>query len=314
MFMELQQAMQKFIEWRGLKSKRRTINGYVSHLTHFCIFLRDLEMDVQDITLDVCVEWLKIFRTLGFDDNTIQKKAIALKLFFEFLQIQGFNVIAPELVPIPRKVFKFPRVAEEAEYQRILSVIPDKGKYGKCYWHVRNKAIVMLLWDTGARNGEILSLNTEDTDTERMAAKIHTEKSRGTVPFREIFWKEEANESLNIWLREREKLARDIEFQEPNAIFVGIKGGNTNCPGKGRRLQGNFVSEILRKYSNKAGLEIPLNPHSCRHRFGRDLAKQGKNAFAISSLLGHARVESSYPYTMLFGKDREELYREAMGR
>lgn len=306
--MDIITALDKYIEWRNLKRKSRTVNGDISHLTHFFIFLRNLEMSVEDISLNDCMGWLGILRKLWFDDNTVIKKAIAIKKFFEFLEDCNFNVVNPRLIPVPRKVYRFPRVAEEQEYKKILSVIPDDS-----YAHIRNRAIIMMLWDTGARNGEILSLNLEYIDTERMAAKIHTEKSRGVIPFREIFWKQETNEALKRWLTERAKLEKKIELKDPDAVFIGIKGGHVNCPGKGRRLQVNFASEILRKYSNKAGLEIPLNPHSCRHHFGRELAQKEKNAFIISSLMGHARVESSYPYTMLFGKDREKLYRETMG-
>ena len=312
--MKLLEAYQQFIEWRGLKRKSRTINGDVTHLAHFCLYMRDPEMNVEDISLEHCMAWLVLFRRLNFDENTVQKKAIALKLLFDFLKDRDVKVFNPDLIPIPRKTFKFPRVATEEEYRKLLAVIPDHGTGSdfKGYTHVRNKAIITLLWESGARNGEIASLRLEDIDLNRMSARIKTEKSRGTVPYREIFWREEANQALAGWLVKREELAQEIPLADPKILFFGIKGGHKNCPGKGKILQVNFISEILRKYSNKAGLAIPLNPHSCRHHFGRELARKDTNAYGIASLLGHANIQSSFIYTQLFGNDREELYRNKM--
>lgn len=312
--MTIQEAFDQFVEWRGLKSKPRTINGYATHIMHFCIYLRDPLFEVEHITLDDCICWLQLMRTLGFDENTLQKKAISIKLLFEFLRRKQIDIqFDPDLIPIPKRLFRFPRVATEEGYRKLLSVIPDQGKCRPCYWHVRNKAMIMMLWESGIRNGEMASLGIDDIDTQRMSARIKTEKSRGTIPFREIFWRKETNEALKKWLTAREQLMQEFKIEDSNALFFGLKGGHGSKYGKGKKLEVNVISEVLRKYSNKAGLKIPINPHSLRHHFGRELGRKGANAFQIASMLGHANVASSYPYTMLFGKDREELYREKMG-
>ena len=312
--MTLLDSVNKFIEWRGLKRGLRTINGDVSHLTHFCMFMRDLNREVETITLETCIEWLQMMLALGYDENTVHKKAVALSVFFQFLSRMKLDVLDASLIPIPKRVFRFPRVANEKSYKKLLGVIPDDMKYGRNYCHIRNKAIIMLLWDTGARNGEAISLNLKDIDTNKLSAKIYTEKSRGTIPFREIFWSQESNEVLKKWLTVREAFCNEVEIEDEEAVFIGIKSGRGTYPHRGRRLQVNYVSEILRKYSNKAKLEVPLHPHDFRHRFGRDLAVQGENNSVISSLMGHARLTSSYPYTMLFGQEREEVARKAIKR
>jgi integrase/recombinase XerC len=218
------------------------------------------------------------------------------------------------LIPVPRKIFKFPRVATEDQYERLLGAVKDEGKCGEITYAVRDKAVIMLIHDTGARNGEIASLDMDDIDLGRKSARIKTEKSRGEVPYREIFWSNETNEQLKKWVAVREKFLVKMELEEPKAVFFGIKAGSgaSNYSAKGKRLQVNYVSELFRKYSNRANLPI-INPHSFRHLFGRDLAKKKANNFVISSMMGHARVQSSYPYTMLFGKDREEAYRSLRG-
>lgn len=314
--MELKIAVNKFIEWRKLKvnPSRSTISGYVTHLTQFCVYIGDLNRDVESISFEECVNFLQIWRDLGIHQNTLQKKAISVKKFLEFLQMMDLQVVKPEMIPIPQKVFTFPRVADEDQYRKLLSVIPERGTHGPRAWDLRNKAIIMLLWDTGARNGEICSIDIDNINLESMSATIYTEKSRGTIPFRQIFWCSETNEVLKKWVKRREELSKEMEFDEPKALFVGVKGGGRLYQAKGKRIKQGYVGEILRKYSNKAKLGDPLKAHDCRHRMGRELAQKDANAHGISSILGHAQVSSSYPYTMLFGKDRENFYREKMGR
>jgi site-specific recombinase XerD len=159
------------------------------HLSDFMFYMRDTDREVVSITLEECENWLALVKELGYDDNTRIKKAIALKLFLEHMfrrRIQiGFD---PDLIPIPRKVFKFPRVATEDQYKRLLGAVQDEGKCGEITYAVRDKAVIMLIHDTGARNGEIVSLDMDDLDLGRKSARIKTEKSRGEIPYREIFW------------------------------------------------------------------------------------------------------------------------------
>ncbi len=313
--MKINDAINLYIGSRHQNRKARTVTQDFSTLSHFLFYLRDPDKQVESITLEDCERWLALVKQLGYDDNTRIKKALGIKLFFEHMFKRRIPVnFDPDLIPIPRKVFKFPRVATEDQYKRLLAAVKDEGKCGEITYAVRDKAVIMLIHDTGARNGEIASLDMDDIDLERKAARIKTEKSRGEAPYREIFWSRETNEQLKKWVAVREKFLVKMELEEPKAVFFGIKAGGSasNYSAKGKRLQVNYVSELFRKYSNRANLPI-INPHSFRHLFGRDLAKKKANNFVISSMMGHARVQSSYPYTMLFGKDREEAYRSLRG-
>src|SRR5207245_4716929 len=116
------------------------------------------------------------------------------------------------LIPIPRTEVRIPRVVTDEQYRTLLSIIPVNNDPR----HIRNRAIIRLLWDSGARNGELVSLNVSDLDGERMRAVIRTEKSRGRRPFREIFWTPETNENLGRWLEKRKQLP----LVDREAVFV----------------------------------------------------------------------------------------------
>lgn len=306
--MTISEAVREFTEWRGYNKSFRTINGNLRDLTHFCIYLQNPDMDVETIRLEDLMHFITLLEKLGYDQNTLQKKAVSAKLFFDYLNHRGHKVLDGDLIPIPSKIFRMPRVADEESYKKLLAVIPEHGKMRPAYYLLRDKAIIMLVHDTGARNSEITGLDIPDLNLEKMAAGIKTKKSRGFIPFREIFWTAETNEVLKKWLAARVELAKSFELIDREAVFIGVKARGV----KGRRMAVSYVSEIFRKYSNKAGLEFPnsaTNPHAYRHKFGRDLAMNRENDYAIASLLGHARVQSSYPYTMLFGQQREDVYR-----
>jgi len=297
------EAIEKYKKWRGFKVVEKSLNGHYLSLRHFCIFLRNPE--IEDIKLEQILEWLYLLKEMGFDANTLEKKAIALKKFFEFYRRQGCAVLDHWLVPMPKKEYAMPRVAAEEDYKKLLAVIPRNSG---CYWHVRNLALITMLWDSGARVGEIVRLDIPHLDLEQNRAVIKTEKSRGLRPFRELFWQPETTGHIQQWLGRRERLVKGIVLEEPEALFIGVKGGFFGRGARGKRLASCAAGEVFRKYSNRAGLPQPLNAHSLRHHLGHELAKKGANNSVISSILGHSSLQSSYRYTAFFDKELQGEY------
>jgi site-specific recombinase XerD len=206
-------AIEKYTKWRSFKVSKRGLNGHDLSLRHFCIFTRN--PDIDEIKVETVVEWLSLLREMGFDENTLEKKAIALKKFFEFYRRQDCDVLHPLLIPMPRKKFEIPRVATE-----------------------------------------------------------------------------------------------EIVLDEPEALFIGVKGGFHGQGARGKRLAICAAGEVFREYSNKAGLPQYLNAHSFRHHLGHELAKKGANNSVISSILGHSSLQSSYRYTALFDKELQLEYKK----
>ncbi len=305
--MRLKEAIQRFTNWRQFKVKKQTVKGYDRELRNFCLFLRNPE--IEDVTLDDVMEYLNGMADLGWDRNTFVGKCMALRKFFEFHRMQGISVIDENLVPVPRKEYKLPRVADEAGYRKLVAAIPRETNDPR---HIRNLAIVSMLWDTGARNGEILALDVPDLQLGRMRAVIRTEKSRGRRPVREIFWTEGTNANLARWLKKREDLRRRMSFKDPEAVFLSICGGAL-ADTSGRRLTIKGVGEMLRRYSNRAGIPC-MNAHSFRHHMGHDIVKKGGSSADVMNILGHSTLASSTIYTMMADKELEARYRQFKGR
>ena len=304
--MKFSEAIRQFKLWRGYKVKATTVKGYDMILRQFCVYVHDC--NIEHIRLEDITTWFNLMQRLEWDINSFIGKAMALRKFFEFFRKQGYPVIDPWLIPVPQKQYKLPRVADEANYKKLLSAIPTKTNDPR---HIRNRAIINMLWDTGARNGEVLALDVDDLQLDRMRAIINTEKSKGRRPFRELFWTAETNESIKCWLKKREDLKKKMTFAEPEALFISVcSGGLSNA--SGRRLNLKGVGELLRRYSNKAKIPI-MNAHSFRHHMGHDIVKKGGSAADVMNILGHASLASSSIYTMMTDKELEARYRQFKG-
>jgi site-specific recombinase XerD len=290
--MKLSEAIEKFKTFYGLKVKAKSLSGYDLDLRQFCLYMRNPY--IEDIKDDHVISYFNEMINLGWKQNALMPKSIAIRKFFEYCSNKGYAVIRHELIPIPQRTFVMPRVAQKEEYDKAMNALPSDSTDSRV---IRNRAIINLLYDTGARVGEIVSLNIDDMDFVNRIAVIKTEKSKGISPVRRIFWEKETNDDLLRWINARERITEKIPFKDPKALFVGVRNWQT-----GKRLTNSAVSIFMRHLSRELDLQCVLNPHSFRHMKGNDLSRMGANNSTISQILGHSSLASSYIYTMMSGK------------
>jgi len=289
--MKFSEAIPQFGAWKKYDVKNSTAISYRIHLQHFALFMHNC--DIRQVKFGDVISYLDGMNELGWDKNSFMVKCIALRKFFEFFTNQKLEVLDPQMIPIPDREYKFPNIATDNTYARIMAVIPDNNDPR----HIRNKTMIGLLWDSGMRVGELVSMNVGHLDLGKMEAVIKTEKAKTLHPIRKVFWTIETNEYLKKWLVKRTTLT------DQEALFISCAGIKT-----GDRLNSKGVEEVMRRLSKLAKLEKNANPHSFRHRFGRDLAIKQANNATISSLMGHASIQSSQVYTILNGSQMAEQY------
>lgn len=251
--------------------------------------------------------YLSELTRLGWKPNGLNLIAIALRKFFEFCNLRGYGVFSEQLIPIPRKEFNIPRVATAQNFKKLMRELPHGSDRPH---HLRNRALLMLLWDTGARVGEILSLDVNDIDMKKRTAIIRTEKSRGRRPVRQIFWTDDTNKALRKWVYKKEDLQRINVFKDCEALFISIsKCGRYDV--RGKRMTNRGAAGVMQMLSNRA--EIPVvNPHSMRHAMGRDTARALRSDTSVSNILGHSNIDSSHIYTMIWGEDLRKDWQQVM--
>lgn len=306
--MKFYQATKEYLGWK--QTKKISSPTYIqnkSNLKQFAIFMRNCE--INEVKEKDVVNYFSLLENeMEIENNSLIPKSAALRGFFKYWNERVPNCLNYQFVPLPKKEPKFPHLTTKEDFAKFWAEISKPSKDAR---RIRNTALVALLAATGIRNGEAATLQIDKVDAEKQIpvptpdgtifmyrGVIQTEKTRGMRPFREIFWTEEVNKHIKLWIDRRKEVAERHPFVDPSFVFVGLNSKLGN-KGWGKRLLNNSIDEIFRIYSRKAGVDI--NPHMLRHMLGRDMAENGANEHNISDVLGHSRLDSSRIYTMLFG-------------
>ncbi|MEO6240318.1 MAG: site-specific integrase [Bacteroidia bacterium] len=267
---------------------------------------------LEEIDLTHIVWYFSELERLGWKPSGMNLIGLALKKFFEFCHLRGYNVsFSEQLIPIREKECNIPRVANIKDFKKLLARIPTRTNRPH---HIRNRAFLLLLWDTGARSGELCMLDDDDLKFDRDGsgtAYIKTEKSRGRRPIRQIFWTAETGKTIKRWLKKKNELQKLFTFQHPEAVFTTI----TKSPGsaiRGSRMNSRGIAEVMRMLSNGAGLSVVANAHSIRHSFGRDTKKATGSDFSVGNQLGHSSPDSSRIYAWLFDEEMKKEWKTIM--
>lgn len=292
------EAIEKYSSWRLFKVKKTTNHGYVYDLRSFCLYLHNPPL--ADVGLDDVLNYFKEMLALGWDHNVLCRKSMALRTMFKFFNDQNIKCLNWEIIPLIHPEPKVPRAIPEDVYLSLLASIPATRDV-----NIRDRALLQLLWDTGARNSEILSINVDDIDFKNMKVLIKTEKTRGRRPFREIFWTEGTNKALMDWVELRDKLL--VDGSDRNAVFLNYIYGKFTT-----RMNHHGLRDLLSRRSERA--KVPYyNPHAYRHRLAHDIIHQGGTNSDIMNILGHSRLESSAKYSQMENLELASRYKKFRG-
>lgn len=304
--MKVSAGIQEFNTWRGLQVSSKSVVRYGGILRIFCLALQD--PDIEKISIQQILRYFTDLERLGWSPNGIGIIATALRTFFEYCNLRGLRCINEALIPFPRQKFRLLRIANEADFKKLLAAIPPRSGNPN---HVRNLALLHLIWDSWARSGEVVSLDIADLQFApdgSGAAVVKTEKSRGRRPIREIFWTPYTGKLIKAWLRKKAEIEDKMIFHDKEAVFTSIRKSGVYDV-RGKRMTSIGVCEVFRMLSNRAGLPSILNAHSIRHYGGRKIIREGGANADVSNILGHSHLDSSQIYTMLWGKDLRDRWK-----
>ncbi|MGE5619344.1 MAG: site-specific tyrosine recombinase/integron integrase [Sphingomonadaceae bacterium] len=239
-------------------------------------------------------------REKGYTPSTIARKTAAIKSFFHFLASKGFISEDPTAsIDSPRINKSLPRAASVEEIDELLEA-PTRATTPEA---VRDKAMFELLYATGMRVTELVSLNLGDVDLEngsvscagRTAGKAPRQR---TIPIHST-----AIKAVHNYLEKaRPFLVRDPE--EP-ALFVNHRGDRLT-------RQGFWL--ILKQWAREAGITTEITPHTLRHSFALHMLRNGVDLRAVQQLLGHAHISTTQIYTYPSEDGLKRLYETAHPR
>lgn len=216
----------------------------------------------------------------------------SIRAFFKFLVKEGLRADTPtDKVPPPKTPEPIPRTVTEEHFLRVVEALGFKNP-SVLKWHeIRNLAIIVLAFDTGARLSELLSLRVGDVDLQKRMAIVRGKGQKERV----IVFGVQSARLLTRYLILRRLLH---EFRDDDYLFVYANGSP---------LDRSYVGKVWRKAQRKAGLSV-LPFHGLRHGFARVWLLRGGDALSLQILLGHATSEMTKRYVMLWGRDLQKLH------
>jgi integrase/recombinase XerC len=274
-----------------------TLRNYGNDLEQFSEFLtRAGRKEVDHLTIREFLSHLKSGK--GNAHTTLGRKISALRTYFRYLLQQGLIEEDPtSLVRSPRRRRKLPPFLTEQEVEILLSA-PDEGGF----IGLRDRAILEVLYSTGARVSELTGANLEDLSLSggylRVRGKGKRERLSMVGP--------PAVQAVRAYLPARKRLLEQTGTCKERALFVNQRGG--------RRITTRSVARILKGYLLRAGLPVEHSPHSLRHSFATHLLNRGANLREVQEMLGHKRIATTQIYTHLDINRLQEIYRKAHPR
>jgi integrase/recombinase XerD len=279
---------------RGLAAN--TVVSYQFDLKQFQGFCTGRKIaGVAGIDRSVILNYLLELKKSGRSPATVSRHMAALKAFCRFLVEEGVIPRDPTAnLESPGVKKKLPGVLDREEVENLLEQ-PRAGNPSG----LRDRAMLELMYATGMRVSELISLDLEHVDCEQGYVRCMGKGSKERIiPVGSV-----AKYYLAEYLRRgRAKITAN---RAENALFLNMRG---------KRLTRQGFWKIIKKYALKAGITREITPHTLRHSFATHLLENGADLRSVQEMLGHADIATTQIYTHLTDTRLRETYNKSHPR
>ena len=276
---------------RGLSAN--TVTAYRRDLLKFDDFVKKRKLTLESVSRDNLVEFLASLYRQKLESRTVARHLVTLRNFFRFAQLQELISTDPSLnLESPKIRRSLPGYLRLEEIERLLAQPDDKTPLG-----LRDHAMLDVLYSTGLRVSELISLRVMDLDTAvgciRCIGKGDKER---IVPIGK-----KALALVERYLRDaRPKLIGKGKQALATTLFINRRGAPLSRVG---------VWKILSAYGRKAGLRSSLTPHMLRHSFATHLLERGADLRSVQLMLGHSDISTTQIYTHVVEERLKQIYK-----
>ncbi len=222
----------------------------------------------------------------GLSPRSIQRQLSAIRTFFGYLIREGAVRINPAAdVRAPKVARHLPHTLDADQMQRLLEFRTDDGL------SMRDKAMLELLYSSGLRLQELVSLDLADLDIADRTVRVTGKGNKVRI----LPVGRQALDAIRAWLKERGAVADADEA----AVFVGRNG---------ERLGVRAVQSRVDVWARRSGLGIKAHPHLFRHSFATHLLESSRDLRGVQELLGHANISTTQVYTHLDFQHLARIY------
>jgi integrase/recombinase XerD len=301
----MDEQVQHFLTFMSVEkgSATNTISAYRNDLEQFRQFVdvrcsNGTHARWNDVDPEVLQGYVKHLREKEYADATVARKVAAVKSFFSYLTAEGIVPSDPtESLSSPRVGKSLPKALSVREVDELLEQ-PRKRSTPEAK---RDKAMLELLYATGMRVSELVSLDLDSIELHQNKATVRC-VGKGNKE-RLIPIHDQAVHALRIYLQDaRPELARS---RRERALYINRRG---------ERLTRQGFWLILKNYAKSAQIESDVTPHTLRHSFATHMLRGGAPLRSVQELLGHANISTTQVYTQLTNDHVRRVYDKAHPR
>lgn len=274
-----------------------TLDAYRNDLYQFMAYVKGTLTETngaqswQHVDINLLTDYVFDLRgKKSYQDSTTARKVAAIKSFFGFLVQEGLLDKDPtESLSAPRPGRTLPKYLSEEEVDRLLERAKSQpGPDGQRDW-----VILEMLYATGLRVTELVSLNQEDINLPEGYARCLGKGGKERI----VYLHQRAIAALDRYVhRARPTLANGVKEK---ALFLNRRGD---------RLTRQWVWAILKASAKRANIKKSIAPHVLRHSFATHMLRGGAPLRHVQELLGHASITTTQIYTHLTSQHLKEEY------
>jgi len=300
---ELPLTVEEFLTWMATERGRsqNTLAAYRRDLAGYCAWLDATDTDPISVTASQLVTFVGWRRGSGAAASSIARQLAAIRMLHRFFVDEGMRLDDPSAdldgIKVPAGI---PKPLSEADVTSLLAAVTGDTPVSR-----RDRALLELLYATGARIGEAVGLSLGDLDVESGLVRLFGKGSKERiVPFGRA-----AGAALREWLapggRAMMMPVRWARRGDSEAMFLNHRGA---------RLSRQSAWLIVSEYGHACGLEKRLSPHVLRHSCATHLLDHGADLRIVQEMLGHASISTTQIYTKVSQERLFDVYRSAHPR
>ncbi len=297
----------EFLEYCEIEKNhsQKTIQNYDHYLSRFTAWAK-IDKPNQ-ITLDLIRKY-RIFLNRYTDEKgqTLKKitqnyHIVAIRAFVKYLAKRDIETLSAEKIELPKIPERTVDFLEEHELEKLLAA-PDLSKLDG----LRDKTILELLFSSGMRVSELISINRAQVAGKKEEITI---RGKGDKP-RVVFISPTARKSINNYLDKRN--------DDLTPLFISIPRGKQKKEDPSdpdfRRLTQRSIQRIINKYAKIAAINKHVTPHVLRHSMATDLLSAGADIRSVQAILGHSNISTTQIYTHVTDKKLKEVHQAFHGK
>lgn len=258
---------------------KNTIAAYRNDLAQFVGFTE--RYPSQPVDKDLVVSFVLDLKEKKYAATTIARKIAAIRSYFHFLVAKGLAAEDPtQNLDSPKIGRALPHAVSVDQVERLLKATGD----GQTPESLRDRAMLELLYATGMRVSELVSLNVEDVNV--LAGYVRCAGRAGRERVIPVDYAR--MQTVERYLRQARPFVLRDASQE--ALFLNHRG---------ERLTRQGFWLIIKGYAKRAGIDESITPHTLRHSFAAHQVSNGAELKALQEILGHASIASTQVYALL---------------